>query len=80
MATGLDYRGKAYVFPEYYHPTAWVGRKAVEFLKEYKSLKPFMSKVSFHRPHSPYNRVLITLTLLICHYFILVITGILAMP
>lgn len=58
MATGLeynDYRGEAYVFPEYYHPTAWVGRKAVEFLQEYNSSKPFMLKVSFHRPHSPYD-------------------------
>ena len=58
MATGLefnDYRGKAYVFPEYYHPTAWVGRKAVTFLQEYNQSNPFMLKVSFHRPHSPYD-------------------------
>ncbi|XP_065835449.1 arylsulfatase-like [Oscarella lobularis] len=58
MATGLtfnDYRGRAYALPEYYHPTAWVGRNAVEFVSTYNLTKPFMLKVSFHRPHSPYD-------------------------
>ena len=58
MATGLgynDYRGRAYVLDEYYHPTAYVGRAAIDFLKTYNQTKPFFLKVSFHRPHSPYD-------------------------
>ena len=58
MATGLeynDYRGVAYGLPEYLHPTTWVGREAVEFIESYNASKPFFLKVSFHRPHSPYD-------------------------
>ena len=58
MATGLeynDYRGRAYVLEEYYHPTAYVGRAAINFLKTYNQTEPFFLKVSFHRPHSPYD-------------------------
>ena len=58
MATGLeynDYRGAVYALPEYLHPTAWVGRAAVSFLERYNMTKPFFLKVSFHRPHSPYD-------------------------
>ena len=58
MSTGLhynDYRGAVYVLPEYFHPTAWVGRTAVEFLENYNFSKPLFLKVSFHRPHSPYD-------------------------
>ena len=58
MATGLtynDYRGRTYVLPEYYHPTAWVGRTAVDFIQSYNRSQPFLLKVSFHRPHSPYD-------------------------
>ena len=58
MATGLeynDYRGKAYALSEYFHPTAWVGRKAADFLQSYNRSQPFFLKVSFHRPHSPYD-------------------------
>jgi arylsulfatase A-like enzyme len=68
--------GAPYALDERLHPTAWVGRRAVEYLQNYsqKTLrrtsgssssgstssstgsgaqKPFMLKVSFHRPHSP---------------------------
>lgn len=58
MATGLeynDYRGRAYALPEFYHPTAWVGRSAINFLESYNHSDPFFLKVSFHRPHSPYD-------------------------
>lgn len=58
MATGLtwnDYRGRPYALPEYFHPTAWVGRQAVDFLSSYNRSEPFLLKVSFHRPHSPYD-------------------------
>ena len=58
MSTGLlynDYRGAVYALPEYYHPTAWVGRTATNFIKTYNFSKPLFLKVSFHRPHSPYD-------------------------
>ena len=64
MKTGLeynDYRGAIYALPEYFHPTAWVGRSAVGFLKSYNesiphsNCQPFFMKASFHRPHSPYD-------------------------
>ncbi len=58
MATGLeynDYRGAVYALPEYYHPTAWVGRGATSFIESYNRSDPFFLKVSFHRPHSPYD-------------------------
>ena len=58
QATGLgwnDYPGRTYALPEFYHPTAWVGRQAVNFLETYDREEPFFLKVSFHRPHSPYD-------------------------
>ena len=58
LATGLDWndhRGAVYALPEYYHPTSYVGRKAVKFLETYNQDEPFFLKVSFHRPHSPYD-------------------------
>lgn len=58
MATGLewnDYRGRVYKLSEYTHPTSWVGRGANNFLNTYNSSKPFFLKVSYHRPHSPYD-------------------------
>lgn len=57
-ATGVgwnDYTGKAYVLPERLHPTAWTAESAVEFLKGYQRPEPFFLKVSFARPHSPYD-------------------------
>ena len=57
-ATGIswnDYRGKAYVLPERLHPTNWTGNCAVRFLEQYTRSQPFFLKVSFARPHSPYD-------------------------
>ncbi|HUU29651.1 MAG TPA: arylsulfatase [archaeon] len=56
--TGLgwnDYRSKPYALPEELHPTCWTGGTAVEFIENYKGNEPFMLKVSFARPHSPYD-------------------------
>ncbi|MCC6589972.1 MAG: arylsulfatase [Bryobacterales bacterium] len=56
--TGLtfnDYRGKPYVLPERLHPTKWTGDCAVNFLESYAKRDPFFLKVSFARPHSPYD-------------------------
>jgi arylsulfatase A-like enzyme len=59
MATGLDWNtwhGAAYVYDEYYHPTAWVARTAIGVInKQNASSPPWFMKVSFHRPHSPYD-------------------------
>jgi arylsulfatase len=57
-ATGLgwnDYRGKPFVFPEHLHATHWTGQTAVNFLNSYERAEPFFLKVSFIRPHSPYD-------------------------
>ena len=57
-ATGIgfnDYDAKPYVLPERLHPTAWTGDTAVNFLEGYDREEPFFLKVSFARPHSPYD-------------------------
>ena len=57
-ATGIgwnDYRSGKYVLPEELHPTHWTGDRAVEFIEKYNRDEPFMLKVSFARPHSPYD-------------------------
>jgi arylsulfatase A-like enzyme len=57
-ATGIgfnDYPAKPYALPEKLHPTWWTGQTAVNFLEGYKRPEPFFLKVSFARPHSPYD-------------------------
>ncbi|MHB1097095.1 MAG: arylsulfatase [Gemmatimonadaceae bacterium] len=57
-ATGLNWNGyeaRPYALPERLHPTTWTGDTAVRFLREYKRPEPFFLKVSFSRPHSPYD-------------------------
>jgi len=57
-ATGIDWNGyaaKRYALPEHLHPTSWTGETAVRFLREYQRPEPFFLKVSFERPHSPYD-------------------------
>jgi len=57
-ATGIgwnDYQAKPYALPEHLHPTRWTGDRAVEFLEGYDRDEPFFLKVSFARPHSPYD-------------------------
>ena len=49
------WHGRPYVYPEYLHPTAWVARHAVSFIENYSDDRPWFLKVSFHRPHSPYD-------------------------
>ena len=49
----------AYIYPEQYHPTAWVGQRAVDTINSYpfddESADPLFLKISWHRPHSPYD-------------------------
>jgi len=57
-ATGIgwnDYRTKAYALPGRLHPTRWTADRAVEFIEEYSRPESFVLKVSFARPHSPYD-------------------------
>jgi arylsulfatase len=63
-ATGIgwnDYAARPYVLPEHLHPTRWTAEKAVRFLDGYDRAddggkhQPFFLKVSFARPHSPYD-------------------------
>ncbi len=59
-ATGLgwnDRGGKPWPHADHLHPTEWTGRQAVDFLSGYRDEKPFFLKVSFHRPHSPFDPV-----------------------
>jgi choline-sulfatase len=57
-ATGLgwnDYEGRPFALPERLHATTWTGDTAVHFLETYNQPEPFFLKVSFIRPHSPYD-------------------------
>ena len=50
-----DHRARAYALPEELHPTRWTADRAVEYIQGYGRPEPFMLKVSFARPHSPYD-------------------------
>lgn len=57
-STGIgwnDHTGKVYLLPERLHPTAWTADKAVEYIKAYDNERPMFLKISFARPHSPYD-------------------------
>ena len=57
-ATGIgwnDYTAKPYALPEALHPTRWISDVAVSFLESYQRPEPFFLKVSWERPHSPYD-------------------------
>jgi arylsulfatase A-like enzyme len=57
-ATGLwwnDYPARSFALPERLHATTWTGDTAVHFLKGWDGRQPFFLKVSFIRPHSPYD-------------------------
>lgn len=57
-ATGLDWNGytaRPYALPEELHPTRWTGDVATRFIEDYQEPEPFFLKVSFARPHSPYD-------------------------
>lgn len=57
-ATGISWnshRAAPYALPEHLHPTRWTADEAIKFLETYKRSEPFFLKVSFVRPHSPYD-------------------------
>lgn len=56
--TGLgwnDHGARPYALPEVLHPTSWTSREAREFIGNYELDKPLFLKISFARPHSPYD-------------------------
>lgn len=57
-STGMgwnEHNGKAYVLPEKLHPTTWTANEAIKFIHEYEKENPLFLKISFARPHSPYD-------------------------
>ncbi|WP_042366371.1 arylsulfatase [Bacteroides neonati] len=58
-ATGIgwnDHQAGLYKLDERLHPTAWTGETACELIRNYNNdQKPLFLKVSFARPHSPYD-------------------------
>lgn len=57
-ATGIgwnDHGARIYQLPEKLHPTYWTGKMACEFIHNYNDERPLFLKVSFARPHSPYD-------------------------
>ncbi|MBN2154012.1 MAG: arylsulfatase [Candidatus Lokiarchaeota archaeon] len=44
-----------YALDENLHPTCWTGQQAVAQIMEHDTSKPLFLKVSFARPHSPYD-------------------------
>lgn len=55
---GVDWNSwvaRPYHLPEYLHPTAWTVNESIRFLQRRDPTKPFFLKMSFARPHSPYD-------------------------
>lgn len=56
---GLDFNSWMacpYAHDEYYHPTSWTTRQALDYLNDWKgNQEPTLLKISYHRPHSPYD-------------------------
>lgn len=50
-----DHGSGTYKLDERLHPTAWTGQTACELIHNYEADKPLFLKVSFARPHSPYD-------------------------
>ncbi|MEG1544788.1 MAG: arylsulfatase, partial [Tannerellaceae bacterium] len=50
-----DHGSATYKLDEKLHPTSWTGRTACELIRNYTDDKPLFLKVSFARPHSPYD-------------------------
>lgn len=50
-----DHASGTYPLADTLHPTWWTGERAVRFIENYDKEKPLFLKVSFARPHSPYD-------------------------
>ena len=57
-ATGIgwnDHAAGIYALPDTLHPTYWTGLAAIEEIRKSSPDKPLFLKISFARPHSPYD-------------------------
>jgi len=58
-ASGLHYTdhrgGRSFPYADSLHPTYWTAEKAIEFLESYEEKRPWLLKVSFQRPHPPFD-------------------------
>lgn len=57
-ASGLhytDHRSGLFPFEDKYHPTYWTAERAIQFLKTYEGEDSWFLKVSFQRPHPPFD-------------------------
>jgi arylsulfatase len=58
-ASGLHYTdhrgGVAFPFADELHPTHWTAQRAINFLESYHEDNPWLLKVSFQRPHPPFD-------------------------
>lgn len=57
-STGIGWNAHGaglYKLDEKLHPTAWTGKTACELIRNYDNEQPLFLKVSFARPHSPYD-------------------------
>jgi len=55
---GVDWNswmGRPSHLPEHLHPTYWTADQGINFIKTRDPEKPFFMKLSFARPHSPYD-------------------------
>jgi arylsulfatase len=50
-----DHSAAPYALPDSLHPTYWTAHTAVELIRNYKQQAPLFLKISFARPHSPYD-------------------------
>ena len=50
-----EHRASVYQLEENLHPTYWTGKTAIDLIENYDDDKPLFLKVSFARPHSPYD-------------------------
>lgn len=50
-----EHTAGVYQLDEKLHPTYWTGKMAVDLINNYNQDKPLFLKVSFARPHSPYD-------------------------
>ncbi len=50
-----EHSSEIYKLDEKLHPTSWTSKTAVELIENYEQEKPLFLKVSFARPHSPYD-------------------------
>lgn len=56
--TGIGWNSRLaapYALPDKLHPTHWIGQTATDFIDHYDADAPLFLKISFERPHSPYD-------------------------